>query len=309
MLNLEDLYTIHEQHKDAIKAKVEEFSIGNKQFNFNTEKAILGVINLSNDSWYRESVCLSSETAIRRGMVLKAQGADVVDIGAESTLEKAERVEDIRQKSQILPVLKALNQEGVLTSIETYYPEVARECLKAGANIINLTGPEKSAEIYQTVSEFNAGVIICYVQGKNVREVGDFDFGDDPTDLMYEYFAKEIEIATKYGVRKIFIDPGLGFYYKNLQDSSLRIGYQMRTFLNTFRLRKLGFPVCHALPHAFEFFGEEVRSAEPFFCVLAALGKTDLFRTHEVPKIRAVLDTLGLFQKEGRREKGVGGNN
>ncbi len=297
MLNLEDLYTIHEQNKDSLKAKVEEFSIGNKQFNFNTEKAILGVINLSNDSWYRESVCLSAETAIRRGMVLKAQGADVVDIGAESTLEKAERVEDIRQKSQILPVLKALNQEGVLTSIETYYPEVATECLKAGANIINLTGLEKSAEIYQTVSEFNAGVIICYVQGKNVREVGDFDFGDDPTDLMYEYFAKEIETATKYGVRKIFIDPGLGFYYKNLQDSSLRIGYQMKTFLNTFRLRKLGFPVCHALPHAFEYFGEEVRSAEPFFCVLAALGKTDLFRTHEVPKIRAVLDTLGLFQK------------
>ncbi|MDY7003420.1 MAG: dihydropteroate synthase [Cyanobacteriota bacterium] len=296
MLNIEDLYTIHEQHKDAIKAKVEEFSIGNKQFNFNTEKAILGVINLSNDSWYRESVCLSAETAIRRGMVLKAQGADIVDIGAESTLEKAERVEDIRQKSQILPVLKSLNQAGVLTSIETYYPEVATECLKAGANIINLTGPEKSSEIYQAVSEFNAGVIICYVQGKNVREVGDFDFGDDPTDLMYEYFAKEIEIATKYGVRKIFIDPGLGFYYKNLQDSSLRIGYQMRTFLNTFRLRKLGFPVCHALPHAFEFFGEEVRSAEPFFAVLAALGKTDLLRTHEVPKIRAVLDTLGLFQ-------------
>ena len=297
MLNLEDLYTIHEQNKDSIKAKVEEFSIGNKQFNFNTEKAILGVINLSNDSWYRESVCLSAETAIRRGIVLKSQGADVVDIGAESTLEKAERVEDIRQKSQILPVLKALNQEGVLTSIETYYPEVATECLKAGANIINLTGPEKSAEIYQTVSEFNAGVIICYVQGKNVREVGDFYFGDDPTNLMYEYFAQEIETATKYGVRKIFIDPGLGFYYKNLQDSSLRIGYQMKTFLNTFRLRKLGFPVCHALPHAFEFFGEEVRSAEPFFCVLAALGKTDLFRTHEVPKIRAVLDTLGLFQK------------
>ncbi|NEP81572.1 MAG: dihydropteroate synthase [Okeania sp. SIO3B3] len=296
MLNIEDLYTIHERHKDVIKAKVEEFSIGNKQFNFNTEKAILGVINLSNDSWYRESVCLSAETAIRRGMVLKAQGADLVDIGAESTLEKAERVEDIRQKSKILPVLKSLNQAGVLTSIETYYPEVATECLKAGANIINLTGPEKSSEIYQAVSEFDAGVIICYVQGKNVREVGDFDFGDDPTDLMYEYFAKEIEIATKYGVRKIFIDPGLGFYYKNLQDSSLRIGYQMRTFLNTFRLRKLGFPVCHALPHAFEFFGEEVRSAEPFFAVLAALGKTDLLRTHEVPKIRAVLDTLGLFQ-------------
>ncbi len=162
------------------------------------------MINLSNDSWYRESVCLSSEQAIRRGLVLKAQGADIIDIGAESTLEKAERVEDIRQNSQILPVLRSLSQQGVLTSIETYYPQVARECLQAGANVINLTGAFDSEKIYQAVSEFDAGVIICYVQGKNVREVGDFDFGDDPTKLMYEYFANEIEIAAKFGVRKIF---------------------------------------------------------------------------------------------------------
>jgi hypothetical protein len=69
----------------------------------------------------------------------------------------------------------------------------------------------------------------------------------------------------------------------------------MQTFLQTFRLRKLGYPVCHALPHAFEFFREEVRCAEPFFAVLAALGKTDLFRTHEVPRIRAVLGAMECF--------------
>lgn len=295
MLTLENLHEIHEQYNDALKVKVEEFTIGNKHFNFNSEKAILGVVNLSSDSWYRESVCLSSEQAIRRGIMLKAQGADFIDIGAESTLPNAQRVEDVRQQSKILPVLEALNKEGVLTSIETYYPQVARECLRVGANIINLTGSQDNKEIYQQVSEFDAGVIICYVQGKNVREVDEFDFGNDPTDLMYDYFAKEIEMATKLGVRKIFVDAGLGFYYKNLQDSSLRIRFQMKTFLNTFRLRKLGFPVCHALPHAFECFGEEVRSAESFFAVLAALGKTDLFRTHEVPKIKAVLDTLSLF--------------
>lgn len=295
MLTIEDIYEVHEKYNDSLQSTVEEFSLGDKKFNFNSESAILGVVNLSTDSWYRESVCLNSDQAIRRGLVLKAQGADIIDIGAESTLEHAERVEDIRQNSQILPVLKSLNQEGVLTSIETYYPQVARECLQAGANVINLTGSSDNQEIYQAVAEFDAGVIICYVQGKNVREVGDFDFGDDPTQLMYEYFAQEIETATKLGVRKIFVDAGLGFYYKNLQDSSLRIKYQMKTFLTTFRLRKLGFPVCHALPHAFEYFGDEVRTAESFFAVLAALGKTDLFRTHEVPRVKAVLDTLHSF--------------
>ncbi|MBC6419721.1 MAG: dihydropteroate synthase [Prochloron sp. SP5CPC1] len=295
MLRLEDLYELHEKYNDALTAKVEAFTIGDKHFDFNSDPAIMGVINLSPDSWYRESVCLNAEQAIRRGITLKSQGADLVDIGAECTLEHAERVEDVRQQSKILPVLKSLNNAGVLTSIETYYPRVALECLRSGANIINLTGTEQNKDIYKTVADFDAGVIICYYQGKNVRDIGNFTFSEDMVDIMYEYFAQQIEQATKLGVTKIFVDAGLGFYYKNLQDSALRINYQMRTFLNTFRLRKLGFPICHALPHGFECFGEEVRSAEPFFAVLAALGKTDLFRTHEVPKIKAVLDTLALF--------------
>jgi dihydropteroate synthase len=113
--------------------------------------------------------------------------------------------------------------------------------------------------------------------------------------MMRDYFARQIEIAQRNGVEKIFMDPGLGFYYRNLQDSAVRVRHQMNVFLNTFRLRALGFPICHALPHAFEYFSEEVRCAEPFFAVLAALGKTDLFRTHEVPRIKAVLDTMKVF--------------
>ena len=75
----------------------------------------------------------------------------------------------------------------------------------------------------------------------------------------------------------------------------MRVRHQMNIFLNSFRLRALGCPICHALPHAFEYFGEEVRCAEPFFAVLAAFGKTNLFRTHEVPRVRAVLETMGAY--------------
>jgi dihydropteroate synthase len=128
-----------------------------------------------------------------------------------------------------------------------------------------------------------------------VREVGQFDLSGDVIGKMCEYFSGLADLALKNGVERILIDPGLGFYYRNLQDSAVRVRHQMMTFLQTFRLRALGFPVCHALPHAFEYFGEEVRCAEPFFAVLAALGKTDLFRTHEVPRVRGVLDTLKVL--------------
>jgi len=262
---------------------------------FNTHPAIMGVINLSPDSWYRESVCLTVERAVQRGRVLHAQGADVVDVGAESSLAQAARVDESAQNQRLLPVIKALRAAGVPVSVETYQPAVTRACLEAGANILNLTGTEHSEEMFRLVAAHDAAVIICYVQGLNVREVGNFDLSADPVGMMYDYFARQIDAAARAGVVHILLDPGLGFYYRNLQDSALRVRHQMRVFLNTFRLRALGCPICHALPHAFEYFGEEVRCAEPFFAALAALGKTDLFRTHEVPRVRAVLDTMRIY--------------
>ncbi len=255
----------------------------------------MGVINLSPDSWYRESVCLTTENAIGRGRVLHAQGAALVDVGAESTLAHAARVDENAQAERLLPVIRGLRTAGVLVSVEAYGRTVARACLEAGANVLNLTGAEATEELYRMVAAHEAAVIICYVQGRNVREVGDFNFSADPIEQMKEYFSRQIELARGQGVSRIILDPGLGFYYRNLQDSAVRVRHQMTVFLNTFRLRALGFPICHALPHAFEYFGEEVRCAEPFFAVLAALGKTDLFRTHEVPRTRAVLETLRVF--------------
>jgi len=294
MLTLEYLSELLDKNRAAASARVKEFGIGERAFAFNTRPEIMGVINLSPGSWYRESVCLSAAQAIQRGKVLQAQGAAIVDVGAESTLANAERVDEAGQNSKLLPVVSALSKVGILVSVETYHPAVTRACLEAGAKVLNLTGTEHTEELYRMVAANDAAVIICYVQGANVREVGDFDLSADPIPMMHEYFAREIERATKAGVARIFIDPGLGFYYRNLQDSAVRVRHQMKVFLNTFRLRTLGFPVCHALPHAFEYFGDEVRCAEPFFGVLAALGKTDLFRTHEVPRLRAVLDTLAV---------------
>jgi len=295
MITLEYLSDLLEQNRPAAETQVREFSVGGRRFAFNSEPSIMGVINLSPDSWYRESVCLSAEAAIQRGRVLSAQGAHVVDIGAESTLAHAGRVSEVEQKRKLLPIVQGLREAGVLVSTETYEPVVAKACLEAGANILNLTGTQDSERYFRMVSEHDAAIILCYVQGTNVREVGDFDLSADPIKLMLEYFSRQIELATKCEVQKILIDPGLGFYYRNLQDSAVRVRHQMAVFLNTFRLRALGYPVCHALPHAFEYFGEEVRCAEPFFAVLAALGKTDLFRTHEVPRIKAVLQTMKLF--------------
>ncbi len=295
MLRLEHLADLVAKHRDALEARVQEFELGGRPFPFNSRPAVMGVVNLSPDSWYRESVVLGIEAAVRRAGVLVAQGADVVDLGAESTLHHAARVDPSSQSGRLLPVVRALSSRGIVVSVEAYQPPVVRACLEAGAHIVNLTGTDPREEILRLAAAHDAAVILCHVQGENVREVADFDLQSDPVAPLLEFFARQVERAVRCGVRRILLDPGLGFYYRNLEDGAVRVRHQMTVFLNAFRLRQLGWPVCQALPHAFEFFGEEVRCAEPFFAVLAALGRTDLIRTHEVPRIRGVLATLGAF--------------
>ena len=295
MLGLKDLAAIAAEHAVDLEAEVRPFDIAGQVAFPREQPAIMGVINLSADSWYRQSICTSVQAAVERGSELQAQGAAIIDIGAESTLGQAQRVNSIEQQQKLLPVISQLTSQGVIVSAETYDAEVAKACLEAGAKVLNLTGTTDSETIYRLAAEHDAAVIVCYVAGGNVREVGNIPLDDDPIPRMADYFSREIETAGRCGLAKGFVDPGLGFYYGNLQDSSVRIRHQMKTFLNAFRLRTLGWPLCNALPHALECFEEELRSAEPFFSVLAALGGTDLFRTHEVPRVRAVLRTLGVY--------------
>lgn len=295
MLTLEHLARLVKEHPAALAARVRSFALGTRRFDFDAHPAVMGVVNLSPDSWYRESVCLSVDAAIERGGVLRAQGADIIDVGAESTLAQAARVDADAQCARLLPVVRGLRERQIEVSVETYSLEVARRCLAAGAAVLNHTGGAGQEEIYRIAAEHDAAVIICFVPGRHVRDVAELELSADPVGAMYEYFAREVESAGRCGAGKLFLDPGLGFYYRNLRDSAERVRRQMTVFLHSFRLRRLGWPVCQALPHAFEFFREEVRCAEPFFAVLAALGKTDLFRTHEVARTRAVLATLGVF--------------
>src|SRR5580698_363805 len=114
MLKIEQLAELLEQNRAAAQARVKEFSIGGKPFNFNSQPAIMGVINLSPDSWYRESVCLNADQAIQRGVVLHAQGARIIDVGAESTLARAALVDEHAQNDRLLPVIKGLRAADLL---------------------------------------------------------------------------------------------------------------------------------------------------------------------------------------------------
>jgi dihydropteroate synthase len=294
MLDLATLAALHEAHRDDAALPVTDFSLGQHRFDFSAQTYLMGVVNLSPDSWYRESVALTTEAAVRRGRVLHEQGAAIIDLGAESTLDHAARIDGAAQQDRLIPVVRELARAGLCVSVETYHADVAAAALRAGAQMLNLTGSVDNEAIFRQAADFDAGVVICFVPGANVREVGELDLERDPIAMVEEYFAPRIEAATNAGVSRIWIDPGLGFYYRNLQDSDARVRHQLRVFLNSFRLRKLGWPICHALPHAFACFEEEVRTAEAFFAVPALLGQASLLRTHEVAKVRGVVQAMQI---------------
>ena len=188
MLTLELLAQLAQTHRDALAARVREFSIDGGSLRFNSEPAIMGVVNLSPDSRYRESVCLTVEKAVGRGRVLRAQGARWWMWGGIHAGPCGPPLRGAEQKRKLLPVIRALAAEKILVSVETYQPGVARACLEAGARVLNFTGTEKAGEVFRMAAHHSAAVIICYVQGRHVRAVGDFAFGADPAAAMLDIF-------------------------------------------------------------------------------------------------------------------------
>jgi dihydropteroate synthase len=291
MINLENLSRLYVAHSDSFTSEIAPLMIGEKVFD---RPALMATVNLSPDSTYRESIAVSTEAAVRKSRVYWAQGADVVDLGAESSTAKASRVGVKEQISKLVPVIEELSADAIAVSVETYEPEVVRACLSAGAKVVNYTGTTHQAAVFDLASEFSATVILCYVAGADVREITDVDLDKDPIPGLLDYFSQRIDSANKHGVTKIVIDPGMGFYYGNLVDPITRVKHQTRVILNSFRLKSLGYPICQALPHAFNLFEDEFRTAESFFAVIASLGGVTLMRTHEIARVNSVLKTLQL---------------
>ncbi|MBI1349539.1 MAG: dihydropteroate synthase [Actinomycetales bacterium] len=295
MITLADLAALAGAHRSAIEAPVGDLLIGGRRFDTDVEPVVMGTVNLSRDSTYRESIAVSTESAIRKGRVMAAEGAQLIDIGAESTTAKAVRVGAADQAAALVPVVAQLAKEDVLVSVETYEPEVAEAGLAAGASVLNMTGVQHEDAMLDLVAEYEATVILCYSGGANVREVTDVELDADPIPALIDHFGDRIARARGRGVERIVIDPGMGFYYGNLTDPLTRARHQARVILAGFRLRELGVPMCNALPHAFDIFEENFRSAEAFYAVLARLGGTGILRTHEVSPVLSVLRALGTL--------------
>ena len=292
MLTLRDLASLAEDNQQAWEESVAPFTIADREFDTDTDPVVMGVVNLSRDSTYRESIAPTRADAVRRARIMREQGAHVVDVGAESSRADAGRASVEQQVASLVPVIEELADAQVATSIESYEVDVIRAGLAAGAAVVNLTGTKDESAIYEAVAEHGASLVMCFTPGDTVRDDLEIQIARDPIPALVEHFAPRLERAWACGVRSVAVDPGLGFFYGSSIDPVLKVQHQAQVLMHSFRLRPLGVPVCQIMPHGFDVYQEEFRTAEGVFTVLARLGGVGVLRVHEVPRVVASLRML-----------------
>jgi len=197
------------------------FHCKNKILDLNNRTHIMGILNVTPDSFSDGGQFYHPDQAIEHGIRMAEEGADIIDIGAESTRPGADPVSVDDELKRLIPVVEGiLKRIDVLLSIDTYKSSVAEEALKVGAHIINdISGLRFDDRMKQIAARFKVPVIIMHIKGepKNMQQNPHYD---NLVGEIYNYFAESIQIATDSGIdrNKIVIDPGIGFG-KRLQDN------------------------------------------------------------------------------------------
>jgi dihydropteroate synthase len=166
---------------------------------------VMGVLNVTPDSFSDGGRWLSHAAAIEHGLEMAAQGADIVDVGGESTRPGAVPVSIDEELERIVPVVETLSRE-VRVSIDTMKPEVADAALRSGATIVN----DVSASLYEVAARHSAVWVAMHMQGEP-RTMQTDPMYEDVVAEVATYLDERAEKALAAGVGEVWIDPGIGF--------------------------------------------------------------------------------------------------
>ena len=174
---------------------------------------VMGILNVTPDSFADGGRYSDFESAIRRGKVMISEGVDIIDIGGESTKPGAERITLDEELNRVIPVVKELSQSGVRISIDTMRSEVARQAIEAGASIINdVSGGLADAEMLPTAASLELPYIAMHWRGHSKDMNSRAVYKDVVGEVIIE-IEERITACLEAGIKKdnLIIDPGLGF--------------------------------------------------------------------------------------------------
>jgi dihydropteroate synthase len=174
---------------------------------------VMAVLNVTPDSFSDGGLYAGPEAAVQRGLRLLADGADLVDVGGESTRPGAGRVDAAEERRRVVPVVQALADRGAAVTIDTMRAEVAAAALDAGAAAVNdVSGGLADSRMLPLVGERGVPVVLMHWRGPS-RDMQDRARYDDVVREVTDHLARRVAAATQAGVAedRIVVDPGLGF--------------------------------------------------------------------------------------------------
>ncbi|MEW1773064.1 dihydropteroate synthase [Streptomyces sp. NPDC086777] len=185
--------------------------------------AVMGVVNVTPDSFSDGGRWFDTTTAVKHGLDLGAQGADLVDVGGESTRPGATRVDEDEELRRVVPVVRGLAAEGVVVSVDTMRASVARQALAAGAALVNdVSGGLADPDMIPVVADAGAPFVVMhwrgFLEGGNVKGV----YADVVGEVLDELHARvDAVLAGGISPDRIVVDPGLGFSKNSEHDLTL----------------------------------------------------------------------------------------
>jgi len=215
-----------------------ELSWGRHTLSLGRRTCVMGVVNVTPDSFSDGGQFFDAASAIAHGRQLAAQGADILDIGGESTRPFAESVDETEEIRRVVPVIEALAEAvAVPISIDTTKAAVARRALEAGAAMVNdISALGLEPELGAVAAEFDVPLILMHMQGQP-RTMQVQPHYDDLLGEIRQYLAAAMAAAREQGVAnsRLIVDPGIGF--------GKTVDHNMQIITNLGQLQDLGVPL------------------------------------------------------------------
>jgi dihydropteroate synthase len=269
----------------------------------------MGVLNVTPDSFYDAGAYATPDKAIAHGLRLASEGADILDIGGESTRPFATPVSEAVESERVIPVVAALaTQIAIPISVETYKASVARAALAAGARWINDVYGFQDPQMKELLADSGAVGVVMHMQGTPQTMQKNPVYSEGVVPMVYAWFQKRLEELLTFGVRanRLVIDPGIGF------GKTLEQNLELLRALP--RLKQLGFPLLVGasrksfLQKILKKEAKALLSASVAIHTMALAAHADVIRVHDVADHRDAVDLFIALQqdKNGRRLIGSG---
>lgn len=257
------------------------YAIGKKKFNFKRPYT-MGILNVTPDSFSDGGKFINKREAVLHANYMLNYGADIIDIGGESTRPGSDPVSSEEELNRVIPVLSEIikdNPEAIL-SIDTTKSIVARKALESGAQIVNdISGFTFDSEMIAIVKDFDAALVIMHIKGKPKDMQVDPSYENIIKEI-YEFLYTQTNFAVKAGIKKIIIDPGIGFG-KTAEDNLFLLS-RLKDFKN------LGFPILIGVSRKSfigKIFNLDLTERDTMTAVIetaAILNGAEIIRTHNV---------------------------